>query len=612
MVNMDTLAAAKKYTKDSMAGAGAVAGKPCQIQSITDITGGKRVTFLWVDNNGTSHTSIMDVMNGAKGDTGATGAQGPKGDKGDDGAAGAQGPKGDKGDPGANGKGIKSVTINEEDHVIITYTDDTTSDAGKINVEAAVTTVNGQSGDVELKGTDIPLSSILPVGGIDYNNVEEALVAVNNKAIDTRGLQPKIMASSLPVGGVTYTTVESAIHAVNDDKVSKETGKGLSSNDYDDTAKGIVDGSSNRFDAIEELIPSSATTSNKLATNNDLPDVSNFITKSVNDLVNYYLKSETYTKTEVDNIAAAIRNGRFELVNTLPTTDIKTNVIYLVPSADPQLTNVKDEYINLDGTTSGWEIIGSTSIDMTGYVTTTDLNTALADYTTTVNLTNLLNAKQNIILSSVLPVGGVNRTRVEEALHAIAGLAEQKADMASIAPVFDSTTLYDIDDEVTYNGKLYKFTASHSGVWNAADVTEKTVMGGLTSSEVQDVKDAFTGMNQGAPLRMMNYSTEEQAVGTWIDGKPLYQRTMETTNIPSNGNGELADFAQIFANLNIDTIFKASAYAIRAGVCLSEYFVSPTDCFSLAVMLTTVWYKHTSSASITKVVLTVQYTKTTD
>ena len=44
------LALAQKYTDDSLSGAGAVAGKPCQIQSIVEITGGNRITFLWEDN----------------------------------------------------------------------------------------------------------------------------------------------------------------------------------------------------------------------------------------------------------------------------------------------------------------------------------------------------------------------------------------------------------------------------------------------------------------------------------------------------------------------------------------------------------------------------------
>lgn len=103
-----------------------------------------------------------------------------------------------------------------------------------------------------------------------------------------------------------------------------------------------------------------------------LTDLADFITKSVNDLVNYYTKSQSYSKTEVDAIVTAIKNSRFEVVATLPTSDIKTNVIYLVPSADPQASNTKDEYINLNGTTSGWEKIGSTSVDLTGYLNESD------------------------------------------------------------------------------------------------------------------------------------------------------------------------------------------------------------------------------------------------
>lgn len=64
-LNELTYAASKSYTDASMAGGGAVRGKNCKIQSITDIPGGKRVTFLWSLDNGTEQTSTMDVMNGS-------------------------------------------------------------------------------------------------------------------------------------------------------------------------------------------------------------------------------------------------------------------------------------------------------------------------------------------------------------------------------------------------------------------------------------------------------------------------------------------------------------------------------------------------------------------
>ena len=137
-IDKQTYAAARKYTDNSMQGAGAVAGKPCQIQSIDAITGGHRVTFLWVDNAGTSHTSVMDVMDGVDG------AKGDKGDKGD---------KGNKGDTGATGKGISSVAVNPtNNHLIVTYDDSTTADAGEVPTVKGDTGAKGPQGIQGEKG----------------------------------------------------------------------------------------------------------------------------------------------------------------------------------------------------------------------------------------------------------------------------------------------------------------------------------------------------------------------------------------------------------------------------------------------------------------------------
>lgn len=67
----------------------------------------------------------------------------------------------------------------------------------------------------------------------------------------------------------------------------------------------------------------------------------------------------------------------FEVVAELPTTGISTTTIYLVPSDDPQSGNTYDEYINLNGTVSGWEKIGSTAIDLSGYYTSAETDALL-------------------------------------------------------------------------------------------------------------------------------------------------------------------------------------------------------------------------------------------
>lgn len=127
-LNILTLAMAKKYTDKSLAGAGAVAGVPCQIQSITPITGGNRVTFLWKDNNNVSHTSTLDVMDGVKGDKGDTGIQGLQGEP------GIQGPQGIQGEKGV---GIESITKKSSaglvDTYLIVFTDGTESSFDVVN-----------------------------------------------------------------------------------------------------------------------------------------------------------------------------------------------------------------------------------------------------------------------------------------------------------------------------------------------------------------------------------------------------------------------------------------------------------------------------------------------
>jgi len=119
-IDLLTLQLAKKYTNDSIAGAGGLEGKPCQIQSIEPITGGNRVTFLWEDNDGVEHTDTMDVMNGTDGTD------------------------------GQDGLGIKSVVVTPQNHVIVTYDDNTTEDAGEITIIGKVNSVNGCDGDVVL------------------------------------------------------------------------------------------------------------------------------------------------------------------------------------------------------------------------------------------------------------------------------------------------------------------------------------------------------------------------------------------------------------------------------------------------------------------------------
>ena len=113
-----------------------------------------------------------------------------------------------------------------------------------------------------------------------------------------------------------------------------------------------------------------------------IPDVSQFITRSVNDLANYYLKSETYTKDEVASLIGAIQQFHYEIAaSTSAVTDPSNNVLYLIGPTGSGADKY-EEYVY----SNGWVKIGDTSIDLSGYVTTQALNIALASYATTASL----------------------------------------------------------------------------------------------------------------------------------------------------------------------------------------------------------------------------------
>ena len=96
-----------------------------------------------------------------------------------------------------------------------------------------------------------------------------------------------------------------------------------------------------------------------------------FITNSVNNLTNYYLKSETYTKTEVNTLIGQISTISILVVQSLPTQDIQTNIIYLVPKQTAGTQDVYNEYIYVN---NAWELIGDTEVDLSNYYTKTQVD----------------------------------------------------------------------------------------------------------------------------------------------------------------------------------------------------------------------------------------------
>lgn len=121
----------------------------------------------------------------------------------------------------------------------------------------------------------------------------------------------------------------------------------------------------------------------------DLTNDSGFVTNAatqeiLNEFVNYYTKTQTYSKTEVDALVNALKQFEVVVVSELPAASASTlKKMYLVPADDPKTSNVKDEYVTVQsGNNYSWEKIGSTAVSLEAYSTTAQtqemINTAVA------------------------------------------------------------------------------------------------------------------------------------------------------------------------------------------------------------------------------------------
>lgn len=191
--------------------------------------------------------------------------------------------------------------------------------------------------------------------------------------------------------GANKTTVDSSlsssstnpvqnkvINSALENKVDKEDGKGLSSNDFTTALKSKLESVAEGATAVT-LDTATSTTSTNGITNKA-------ITTEVNKKAN--LASPTFTgtpkaptaaagtnstqiattafvKTAVDAAVGSVTQISYDVVETLPTTG-EAGKIYLV-SHNHGTGDVYDEYIWVSST-SKFEKIGSTDIDLSGYV----------------------------------------------------------------------------------------------------------------------------------------------------------------------------------------------------------------------------------------------------
>lgn len=105
----------------------------------------------------------------------------------------------------------------------------------------------------------------------------------------------------------------------------------------------------------------------------ELNNDENYIKNTVDNLVHYYNKADTYTKTEVNGLISNIQKLTSQIVDELPMEDIDTSVIYLIKQDD---TSAYMQYMYING---AFAELGSTQVDLSDYYKKSEVNAKLAD-----------------------------------------------------------------------------------------------------------------------------------------------------------------------------------------------------------------------------------------
>lgn len=286
-----------------------------------------------------------------------------------------------------------------------------------------------------------------------------------------------------------------------------------------------------------------------------------YIDKDVNDLTYYYTKDEidsnSYTKSQVwDNIKdytyskdevstkiqevtadiAKINQFQYQVVDALPENPDGKNlyIIYLVPQDVAASGSTYTEYILLNRGTEQtpnyqWEMIGTTDVSISGfvtgdalaeiltsYVTNQNLSDQLASYVTTNNLTTLLNNSSYVSYDGLQII--LDNASYASITYTTTELAKKQDNLEfDTAPTEDST-------------KMVNSGSTYAAIWAAESRLNQAIedLGGDAVKTVNNV--APTNGNITLTKETFSYSQVTATLGTNVQDANTNQYVMVVTD----------------------------------------------------------------------------------
>ena len=214
--------------------------------------------------------------------------------------------------------------------------------------------------------------------------------------------------------------------------------------------------------------------------------VDNLLSDDVNKSLS--AKQGKILKGIIDNLA----NIQFLVVDVLPSSDIKSNIIYLVKKKGSG-TDVHDEYIYIE---NNWEKIGDTSIDLTNYYTKDQVDSQIQnvreDIPSIPDVNIVLSGSGNVITE--LAVDSVNKHKLVASKSISVYTKEEVDERLSESGVYGDVTaaaeFSTADRVITSNGQGKVIKDSGVLIGNLAKLSDvpKTLTDlNVTSTDITDI-----------------------------------------------------------------------------------------------------------------------------
>lgn len=219
-------------------------------------------------------------------------------------------------------------------------------------------------------------------------------------------------------------------------------------------------------------------------------------TKSYTPKKDYHPATKKYVDDSIVSAIGDIVSFGVELVDELPTENISTSTVYMVPSTKTEEQNVKDEYLY---TGTDWELIGTTKVDLSNYYNKQEVDELVDE------------AKNNIDAATVYVDEQIANTRtyVDEQTIATRSYIDEQAILANAYTDERINSLYLICNEDEYNAMSQQERDSYliAVVDPMAELTEQSTMN-LTNILNDGTTDIEIDMGENAAI-----AVTEQIIG---------------------------------------------------------------------------------------------------